>query len=645
VVVGTAVYFVAAVWAFHSSRYFYVAGFLLPLAGAFLLNLGGIFERYWLPVLGVFPLVYVLAGIWLEQKRGRERPFTTPFYRMALAVGLPLLGLNLLWAIFVWDDAELVWTAVTPAWLGLAAAAYAWLNDNPRWAHLSIWLITLAGGLVVKTYSHGSGRSAALVACLAVAYVLAERALHQLALRPVKEDHAKAQSRKRWVSNLRFNYRRWWLLYKEPLLTAGWILSAAAIAAALVRNLVLLGGGATRQTWSIVALLLITGLYALSARLFRQARFVWLASALVVVPWTLAGNLLWDDKMAWFGLSWVALALVLLGVGAALARRLGLGAWSWPPQVIAHLLVPAGLLLTVGEPGFASAAVGLALAFYLAAAVIDRVYGAARPPSARFLFPFAGLLPLWAAVVCLWLFPAAALSTLALVVWLFVLPLLAAGRWLAAWEPEYRWPFYLVAYTAAGAAVMLAMGETAVFSLILFLNTGVAVLSVWLFREPLWWYPAAALLPLASWALLSALNVREVRWYGWSLIAAAALYLGGGWLLRRVGLRRYETPLLVMTFVMLVFGLPLCSTERLDAFVGYGAAVVILTLAAVWLRRPLIFSAGGGAGGGSVWRGRFLAGMGRREPGFGAVARYRGRVGAGGVPGPRLGRGAAAGAA
>ena len=147
-----------------------------------------------------------------------------------------------------------------------------------------------------------------------------------------------------------------------------------------------------------------------------------------------------------------------------------------------------------------------------------------------------------------------------------------------------------MAYTLAGVAIALAGDETAVLSLILLLNTGVAVLSVWLFQEPLWWYPATVLLPLAGWALLSELGVTEVRWYGWSLIAASALYLAGAWLLRWRNLRQYEMPLIVMTFAMLVFGLPLCSGDRLDAFVGYGLAMVILTLTAVWLRRPLIFS-------------------------------------------------------
>ena len=266
-----------------------------------------------------------------------------------------MLGINLVWAGLEWDTNVLVWTAFAPAWFSLAAAAYAWLTNKTPWAHVSVWLATLAGGLVIKMYSHGSGRSAALIACLAIAYVLAERALHQLALRPVKDAHAKTEN----LRNLRIDYRYWWLLYKRPLLNAGWVLSVAAIAAALVRNLILLGGGTTRQIWSIVALLLITGLYALSARLFRRVHFVWLAAGLVVVPWTLAVNLIWDYELAWFGLSWVVLALGLLGVGALLARRLGLGKWSWPPQVVAHAAGTDWLAVDRVRPGHRQCGAGV----------------------------------------------------------------------------------------------------------------------------------------------------------------------------------------------------------------------------------------------------------------------------------------------
>ncbi|MCP4361072.1 MAG: hypothetical protein GY796_23945 [Chloroflexi bacterium] len=577
VVSGTAVYFLAAVWTFRSSRYFYVAGFLFPIAWLTIWDLSGLEWRHWWASLGAFPLVYVLAGIWLELKRGRERPFTRPFYHMAQLISMPLLGGSLLWALFVWDDSALIWTVFVPAWLSLTAVAYAWLTGKTGWAHLSIWLGTLAGGLAVKTYSHGSGRSAALVACLAIVYVLAERALHTLAMKPIKTQH--------------FDYRRWWLLYKRPLLIAGWVLSVAAIGAALLRNLILLGGGPIRQSWAIVALLLIIGLYALSARLFRRVHFVWLASALSVIPWTLASHLIWGNEMAWLGLSWVVLGLGLLGAGALLVRRLGLGEWSWPPQIIAHIVVPVGLLMTVFDPAVATIAVELSLGFYLAATAIDRHFGSTKPPSSRFLFPFATLLPIGTIFACLWFFPAVPTSSLALVSWLWALPLLAAGRWLAKWEPGYRWPFYLVAYATAWFAIAMTAGDTAVLSLILLLNTGIAVLSVWLFREPRWWYPATLLLPLAVWALLAELGVTETGYYGWTLVAASGLYLAGAWLLRQRGLRRYETPLIGMTFLALGFGLPLCSGGRLDAFVGYGTAVIILTLAAVWLRRPIIFSA------------------------------------------------------
>ena len=92
VVTGTAVYFLAAVWTFHSSRYFYVAGFLLPFAMLLILDWLLVRDRYWLPILALFPLAYVWGGIWLEKIRGRERPFTNPFYRMALVLAVPHVG-------------------------------------------------------------------------------------------------------------------------------------------------------------------------------------------------------------------------------------------------------------------------------------------------------------------------------------------------------------------------------------------------------------------------------------------------------------------------------------------------------------------------------------------------------------------------
>ena len=53
---------------------------------------------------------------------------------------------------------------------------------------------------------------------------------------------------------------------------------------ALLRNLWLLGGGGIQKFWAWVGLLLIVGLFSLSAYLFRQVRFSWLAALLIFCP-------------------------------------------------------------------------------------------------------------------------------------------------------------------------------------------------------------------------------------------------------------------------------------------------------------------------------------------------------------------------
>ena len=578
---ATAVYFLTAVRVFYSPRYFYAAGLLFPLAWMYVQEAVDVDWRAWSACLGLFPLVYVLAGMWLEKRRGHERPFTRPFYHMALFVSLPAMLFSLGQAIGDWETPVMAWSALTPGALAVAAACYAWLTNRQRWAYSSVWLATLAGGLMVVTFSRGSGRSAALVAVMAAVYVLAERWLHMVARRPKRAWGWQA-----------LDVRAVWLLYRRPLLFTGWLLSAAAIGMALVRNMWLLGGGRTREAWSIAALVIIVGLYALSARLFRQPRLALLASGLAIAPWTLAVHLFWGDVGAWFGASWVVLALGQLGVGALLTVRLNARAYGLPPQLVAHGLAIVGLMTGVLDPAVSSVSVGLVILFYLGAAALDRADGGkARPGFAtRFVFPLAGLLPLWAIYLCLWLWPGTEPAVLGLVAWAFVLPLLTIGRRLARWEPAYRWPFYLSALSWALVALGVAVLDWQILTAVLFLNSGAAVLCVWLFREPLWWYPATVLLPAGVWTLLAQIRGSEPRHYGWSLIGLAGLYLAGAWALRRANLRRYETPLLAMTFVLVAAGLPLCSTEKVDAFVGYGLAALILTAAALWLRRPLPFS-------------------------------------------------------
>ncbi|MBK6709639.1 MAG: hypothetical protein IPG51_04750 [Chloroflexi bacterium] len=80
------------------------------------------------------------------------------------------------------------------------------------------------------------------------------------------------------------------------------------------------------------------------------------------------------------------------------------------------------------------------------------------------------------------------------------------------------------ALVALGVAVL----DWRILTAVLFLNSGAAVLCVWLFREPLWWYPATALLPAGVWPLLAQIRGSEPRHYGWSLIGAGGVVSGRG---------------------------------------------------------------------------------------------------------------------
>ncbi|MBK8935154.1 MAG: hypothetical protein IPM76_23135 [Chloroflexi bacterium] len=111
---ATAVYFLTAVRVFYSPRYFYAAGLLFPLAWMYVQEAVDVDWRAWSACLGLFPLVYVLAGMWLEKRRGYERPFTRPFYHMALFVSLPAMLFSLGQAIGDWETPVMAWSALTP---------------------------------------------------------------------------------------------------------------------------------------------------------------------------------------------------------------------------------------------------------------------------------------------------------------------------------------------------------------------------------------------------------------------------------------------------------------------------------------------------------------------------------------------------
>jgi hypothetical protein len=598
VLLAVAAFYFLVAYLRRESEWLYAGGVLFPVGWLLALEWIGLPPYLINPALALAALAYLVAVRILELRRHVESDFLLPLRQVLLLLSVVAFGWLVLDVARYWSSPQLSWVATAPLLLGVLFGLYTWHLKQPVWAHVAVWSLTLAGGLWVVTFSRGSGRSAAMIAAMAVVFVLLERTLRYLALaRP----RIKAQFA-----------RQAWRLYRLPLLQAGWTLSAAAIVAALWRNMMWLGGGPTRQTWAVVALLLIVALYALAARLFRRPRFAWLAALLIPFPWTLLADLGWyllpRPSLHWHAVSWLILAGLLLGTGALLAQRCRSAKWSRPPLLVAHLLAPLALLLALQAQAVAIWALPLAILYYLAAVAVDFAFrpkeglpGAEMLPSAealpraRFLYPAAFLTPLWVVYLVQYVTPEPISGvTTGLLLMTFTLPALFLGRWLAGRQPSYRWPFYLLAYSTAAIAMPLVAYDWRVLTGIFLFNAGLATYSVWLFRQPLWWYPAALLLPWAVMTWLGGAGVGGTHYYGWAVIGLAAVYLAGAWLLRRRQQDAYATPLMAMMFFWSALGLLPASPDRVGALVGYSAVSLLYLITAVWRRQPIVMSVAAG---------------------------------------------------
>jgi hypothetical protein len=269
--------------------------------------------------LGLAGLVaaYILAGLGVERRRSTcySARFLAPLYSSAHLLGAlvffwvyaTLLLEALSGAGETSIDRLLYWGAASQLVLAVAYGLFAWGRYREFWAHIATWLGAAGGGFIFISLSRGHGSSAASGALMAAVFVLAERSLRRL--------RTDARLRRR----LRAYARLAWALFRRPFLVAGWAISGAAIWLAVFRNLLWLGGGRTQQIWACTGLVIVTALYAGSARLFRQARFAWLAAGLSWLPWTILTNLGWLTPYrlteSGFAVSWLVLAWVLLGVG------------------------------------------------------------------------------------------------------------------------------------------------------------------------------------------------------------------------------------------------------------------------------------------------------------------------------------------
>jgi len=582
---SAALYFSYAV--FFRCRWWLVPGGLV-LPGGYLLAL----EHLGLPPdplatsLALVPAAYLLIPIWLvEQREGYIgcSPFLMPLRATAHLVAVVAFG----WSLgrgWAGTDAARMWAAAGQMTLGVAYGLLGWYTSHEAWGHIAAWLGLCAGGLIAVAYSRGQGSSAARTALLAVLYVGAERTLHALRARKTAA--------------------RAWSIYHRPLLVAGWAVSGIAVALALLRNLWLLGGGPVRETWAIVALLLIVVLYATSARLFHCPLFLWLAASLLIAPWTILthrGWYLWPEApaapryaLAWAVLAWLlALAGLLLDYLATEKEerhaRLSASAYSFPLRVIAHILLPFSLSWGMADPSTSSVTWGLGLGFYILAAAGDRRHGRTGPAGARFLYPAALVGPVWAIYLLANSWPDLPHAHFGLLLLALALPVFLIARLLRRVDPADALPVYFSSYGCALVGTMLVSYERGLLVLALLFDAGLAALSAWRLREPLWVYPAAVCPPGALLLVLAAAGFEPHR-RGWWLIGLGAVYLVQAWMLRRIRRASYAMPLMATAYLIVALGLPMCSYEQTAAFWAYSGATLIYAASATGLRQPLLLT-------------------------------------------------------
>jgi hypothetical protein len=518
-------------------------------------------------IVAIVLLLITAAGGLAEGWRKTDHTWLHPLYWPNLLMGGLLLLAVAGHALIFWEsEYDFIVLAAVATLLSANALLYTWLSGLERWGHAAVWLFVCAGGLFLKVYSQGSGRSAWLAAVLAFAYVGGERLLHAAATRPT---HGQPPSN--WL----LIACRAWLLLRRPLLWGGWGLSLLAIAGALGRNLILLEGGTSHQLWSIASLATVTALYVCSAYWFGQVRWAWAATAVSTIAYTLAVDVLFDrwaltsdyfrwELDPWFGVAWVGWAFVLAAVavavgeeerkrGGAEVRRSGGAEENTPQSAIrnpqsplspfaipllwgAHTIALFGLVVAMGSSfNKVAAAVTLVLltSFYATAAGIDRRYGLGR---SRMVYAasFVAFLATLAIANAVWLREGEFAQGLALLA--IAIPALYLGRFLRRWDEDYPLPLYLLAHGALWFGILgtllsepmdrqVWLGVWVWLFGALFYGLATAV-----HGRAGWLNISTALVGIALLVTFDALNIPHENW-GLLFMAAVVSYLAiGRWL-------------------------------------------------------------------------------------------------------------------
>lgn len=525
------------------------------------------------------------AGL-LEHFRRVERKFLEPLYLTSQVVS----AIGILWAVQMtvshnFNPDALLWSAAMLGILLLTTVWYTWHSGLERYAHISAWLGVAVAGCLSYAISRNSPITPVRSALFTAAYLLGERGLWWGVLQKRLSGHISAR-----MIELDALVPRLWHLFRRSLLIAGFALSAYTIFMALVRNLLWLGGGRQLETWSTIALLLVVILFGGCSILYRHTLstrlLAWLAAALLFVPWTLLTRLGWFifpvPNLPGYAIGWILLALfeLLISFGLQRCKRAKRSAWSQAPRLLAHILAPLALLWGSAHPNTASITFGFGFLFYLTATAWDYRSRSERTTSipARFLYPAALLVPPWSMYLLSRLAPNTHQEIYALLLLCLAIVGLAIGLWLRRRQLSYRWPIFLAAYTSLLAGTALAAHDQRWLIGTLFLDTIIAALSAWVFRQPLWIYPASAAFPAAVALLLTTIKLPTTR-HGWVLLGVTCIYLMVARLLSgspsagqskpsETKVSTYASPLFAAAFVLATLSLLPSSLDLVGALVG-----------------------------------------------------------------------------
>ena len=543
---------------------------------------------------------YFLAGLEAERRKIQVATFKflLPLYNTA-----HLLVIGILMRIYIhpldeflggpeWTDASQLWGAADQLILAVAYALFTWARYQEAWAYVTIWLMMIGGGFIANMLSRGHGSSAATGALIALMAILAERSLNALKQRSTIERQRRAI------------VRLVWRLFHRPLLVAGWTASIGIIGLALVRNLILLGGGRIQQIWAAAGLLIISALYALSARLFYRARYVWFSVIVFFISWTILTNLGWfttyKPTLSDFAISWTILAWLLFSLSLLIERRAP-PAYGLPLKTGTHVLLPFSMLWAIANTEVSLYTVGLSIGLYGVSAWLNHNLSKqlGRNDSAfgvtKFFYPAFALLPLWSVYWLDSLSPAARHEQFGLLLLAFGAPGLIVGQWLERIAPRpaliraYGLPAYLTGYLSIifGTMLVAHLPDRAAWALLY--DALLMIASARIFKSSFWFYPGTAFTALSLLIALNEANIPVER-QGWWLIGLAAIYLILAWVLRRIGLISYGSVLIVMAFALIALGLPPSSLDQTGAIWGYGAASLLYALSAFWLKQPLLLT-------------------------------------------------------